>query len=186
MDSFISKRIESGLTKNQSIKKEIQEAKEQVSNPQFPIVESFFTRDWLNRFFSLKGEEKLQKFLIRGISEEKLQELLEELNAGKGKLAVIVEKPPYQEYPDFPIIEGLSDYEMFDKGFSALSDEAYVQKVNYSSEEWFTYLSRTHKTPSLFFVLFSLQKRKQFLIDSFLLQAEIPCYHQIRELLCNH
>jgi len=111
------------------LKKEVKESKEQVSNPQFPIVESFFARDWLNRFFSLKGEEKLQKFLIRGISEKEVEKLLKELDEGKGKLAVIVEKPPYQEYPDFPIIEGLSDYEMFDKGFSALSDEAYVQRL---------------------------------------------------------
>jgi len=91
----------------QPIKKEIQESKEQVSNPQFPIVESFFTRDWLNRFFSLKGEEKLQKFLIRGISEEKLQELLEELNAGKGKLAVIVEKPLYMIQGFKPLLQVL-------------------------------------------------------------------------------
>jgi len=88
----------SGLNERNQLKKEVQESKEQVSNPQFPIVESFFARDWLNRFFSLKGEEKLQKFLIRGISEEKLQELLEELNAGKGKLAVIVERPPYTSF----------------------------------------------------------------------------------------
>jgi len=31
--------------------------------------------------------------------------------------------------------EELPDYKMFDEGFSALSNEACVQKMNYSSEE---------------------------------------------------
>ena len=89
------------------LREEVKESKEQVSNPQFPIVESFFARDWLNRFFSLKGEEKLQKFLIRGISEKEVEKLLKELDEGKGKLAVIVERPLYMIQGFKPLLQVL-------------------------------------------------------------------------------
>lgn len=123
----IKANIFSHYDKVESLKREVEELKENFPAPEVPLFEVWETRDWLNRFFALYNEKLLHSYLKDGLGEKKVNEAIEELRRGKAVLAPVVEKPPYQSRPFFPQVEGLSDYEAFTKG--GLTEKAQVARL---------------------------------------------------------
>ncbi len=120
-----------GQRELQRRKKEIQELKAESFKEKLPIFETWDSRNWLNRFFGVTGEDKILEYLKKGLGEVDLEKVIDNLRKGKEKLAPIVRKPPYATFPEWPEIKGLTDYKPFkgERYFTGLTDDGYIQRL---------------------------------------------------------
>lgn len=100
----------------QRLQQQLQELRTHQPSGYLPFVESWIARDWLNRFFAVT-EKELDKFLMEsgpGIHDKKVVDVVQGVASGEEKVAPVVDRPPYVSMPQFPQIEGVSDYEPFE------------------------------------------------------------------------